>query len=69
MESSLGHDDLLSARRAVNTRAIRVMMKVSRTSMSAAPHARSCAAGNAEVALPKICSDRDVFASWNRCGL
>jgi len=30
MESSLGHDDLLSARRVVNTRAITVMRKVER---------------------------------------
>src|SRR6185436_12261421 len=40
----LGHDYLLSARREVNTRAIRVTMKVMRTSVSAAPHARSWAA-------------------------
>src|SRR5262249_34587301 len=65
----LGHSYLLSASRAVNSRAISVTMNVSRTRVSAAAQARSWAAGNDEFVLPKICTDSAVLASLNRCGL
>src|SRR5678815_1317608 len=65
----LGHGYLLSARRAVNMRATSVTMNVRRTRVSAAAHARSCAATNDELALPKICTDSAVFASLNMCAL
>src|SRR5262249_43577953 len=63
-----GHH-LWLATRAVKMRATSVTRNVSRTSVSAAPHARSCAATNDEFALAKICTDSAVFASPNRLRL
>src|SRR5262249_13528580 len=57
------------ATRAVKIRAPRVTRNVTRTSVSAAPQARSCAATNDEFALAKILTDGAVLASWERWGL
>src|SRR5262249_40897049 len=64
----LGHGYLL-LKRAAMMRAPTVTRNVTKTSVNAAPHARSCAATNDEFALAKICIDNAVLACSKRCGL
>ena len=61
-----GHAACRRAKKAVTSRARIVKMNTIAISVSAAPHARSCAAGNGDVALLKICTDSAVFGPLNR---
>ena len=65
MTTPMSRRSLAVSRRVLTRRATAVKMKTIRISVSAAPQARSRAAGNGCVALRKICAESVVFEPLN----